>query len=81
MPFAEEIRTIDPPLPASSIVGAAAMTVCHTPTRLMSIVVRNSSSVKSCQWLKMSMPALATMPSRRPPRLGDSGARDLLEAG
>ena len=50
--------TIDPP-PAARRWGMAALTVCHTPVRLTSIMSCQACSVRSSARPKLTIPALA----------------------
>ncbi len=59
IPATELVKMIDPPWPRSTIDGAAAFTVFHSPVRLMSIMSCHISSVRSSAGAKLAIPALA----------------------
>lgn len=58
---------MDPPFPASIMCGTAALVVCQTPVRLMSIMsAQLCSSISDVLDSVLAMPALAETMSRRP---------------
>jgi len=66
MPATELVKMIEPPSPRSTIDGAVAFTVFHSPVRLMSMTSCHISSVRSRAGAKLAIPALAITMSMCP---------------